>query len=453
MFEISDTRQSPYSSICYIRCTWADGSMTRASAVVVGLNDVLTALHAVYDPQRGGFAQKIAVFPGADTSPFFNAPFGEFSVRPQDISARAPTWDDDGDGLLTPAESAVDLALLGLGTRIGSVTGWLPVTNLPLDFTGLAVGYPARGTGQMAQQVFADASSWYGVYDLSMGLGAGASGGPLLYSAGGVTSVVGVLSAGDSAHTTSTYAGLFGPGTWDWLRGAMDANDTLIGLAPGAAPDAGPRVYMGTGGNDSYVGTAGRDVFTGLAGDDSFDGGDGLDTAVFSGTRGSHNVQVLSAAQVRVVDTVPWRDGTDMLTNVERIRFDDFSMAFDVRGAAGQAYRLYKAAFDRAPDLAGLGYQINALDAGLPLWHVGNHFTQSPEFLDKYGAADDRMLVTLLYRNVLAREPASWEVDFHVGRIAAGVPRGGILEGFSESPENQLNVIGQIQGGMLFIPV
>jgi hypothetical protein len=35
------------------------------------------------------------------------------------------------------------------------------------------------------------------------------------------------------------------------------------------------------------------------------------------------------------------------------------AVALDVDGAAGQAYRLYQAAFDRAPDKNGLGYWIN----------------------------------------------------------------------------------------------
>lgn len=453
MFEVQDPRQSPYSSICYIRCDWPDGSATRASAVVVGLNDVLTALHAVFDQTRGGWADYVTVFPAADTSPFFSAPFGGFS-QVGSYSGRAANWDMNGDGLLTPEESAGDLALLGMTERIGDVTGWLPVSNLPSDFSGVMAGYPARGSGMMVESAFVDASSWWGVYDVNTGLGSGASGGPLLYSAGGVTSVVGVLSSGTADNTASTYAGLFGAGTWDWLQSAIDANDTLLGLPPGSAPDSSPNIYVGTSGADVTMGTAGRDVFTGLGGNDVYDGSFGLDTAAFTGTYASHTVTVVSYNEIRVVDQAAWRDGSDAMWNIERLRFDDYTVAFDIQGNAGQAYRLYRAAFDRLPDLPGLGYQTNALDTGLTLSQVAANFLASPEFTRLYGSnvAND-VFVTQLYRNVLDREPESAGLAYHMERLQAGTSRAEVLLGFSESPENQANVIGAIQGGIVFIAV
>ena len=48
MYEINARTSEPYSSICYIVCEWSDGSLTRASGVIVGVNDVLTAHHVVY---------------------------------------------------------------------------------------------------------------------------------------------------------------------------------------------------------------------------------------------------------------------------------------------------------------------------------------------------------------------------------------------------------------------
>src|SRR5688500_3723693 len=98
MFEIHARYSAPYSSICYISCTWANGISTRASGVIVGINDVLTALHVVYDADLGGWAQSITIVPGADTSPY-SAPFGSFS-QVGTLSGRAANWDMDGDGLL-----------------------------------------------------------------------------------------------------------------------------------------------------------------------------------------------------------------------------------------------------------------------------------------------------------------------------------------------------------------
>ena len=52
------------------------------------------------------------------------------------------------------------------------------------------------------------------------------------------------------------------------------------------------------------------------------------------------------------------------LISVERLHFTDENIALDISGIAGQAYRLSQAAFDRKPDLKGLGYWINDKDLG-----------------------------------------------------------------------------------------
>jgi hypothetical protein len=145
-------------------------------------------------------------------------------------------------------------------------------------------------------------------------------------------------------------------------------------------------------------------------------------------------------------------DGTDTLTNAERLRFSDTKLAIDVEGNGGQAYRLYKAAFDREPDTPGLGYQMNELDKGFSLSQVAAAFIASPEFQQKYGAAvDDTAFITLLYRNVLDREPEAAGLQFHLNELAAGETRADLLTHFSESPENKANVLGLIDNGMVYV--
>jgi hypothetical protein len=162
---------------------------------------------------------------------------------------------------------------------------------------------------------------------------------------------------------------------------------------------------------------------------------------------------MLAANELQVSDSLASRGGTDVLWNVERVQFDDYTIAFDIDGDAGEAYRLYQAAFSRAPDLPGLGYQTNALDNGLPLWFVASQFIASPEFQSKYGAVDNTQFITLLYQNVLHRAPDSGGLQYHLDELASGQTRGDVLMHFSESPENQANVIGQIQGGIVFVHV
>ena len=447
MYEITNRLSPPYASVCYIQCVWPDGSATRASGVVVGYNDVLTALHAVYAADRGGWASLITVVPGADTWPW-SKPFGEFTDVGT-VAGRAANWDLNGDGLLTQAESEGDIALLGMESRIGDLTGWLPVSQMPNDFYGLAVGYPASQGGMMAESLYADASSTYGVYNLTASLGAGASGGPLLQTVGGVTSVAGVLSSGNWDDTSATYAGLFPADTWNWLVNAMAANDSLLGSGlPHSVVTATGTIYTGSAGNDTWAGGPGWDIFTGNGGNDSVDAGAGIDTAIFSGARASYAVTV-SADAITIAD-IFGHDGTDTLRNVERVKFTDVSLAFDVDGHAGQAYRLYQAAFNREPDIPGLGYQMKALDDGLPLWYVAANFLRSPEFTSTYGGLGDVEFVTQLYANVLHRAPDSGGLAYHVGHLAGGFTRADVVVGFSESPENQVALIGAMQDGMAY---
>lgn len=130
------------------------------------------------------------------------------------------------------------------------------------------------------------------------------------------------------------------------------------------------------------------------------------------------------------------------------------ALRLDIDGVAGQAYRLYAAAFDRTPDPAGLGYWIAAMDRGVSLQAVAAGFTGSQEFTDLYGAhTSDAQFVDLLYQNTLHRAPDAAGRQFWVDAMQAHhAPREELLAQFSESPENQAQVIGSIQDGIAFTP-
>lgn len=272
------------------------------------------------------------------------------------------------------------------------------------DFSAQVAGYPGKGTGLMAEEVFADASSWYGVYNVNSVLGVGACGGPLLHTgSNGVISVAGVLSSGNSSNTSSTYAALFSDASWNWLQGAMAANDYLVGPSfPTSVATARGMIFTGGACADSLVGGSGWDTFFGHAGNDVLEGGGGIDTATFTGLRCSYSV-VAAGGAITVTDSLPSRDGVDSLRNIERVKFADFALAFDFSGSAGQAHRLYQAALGRSPDKSGLGYQINILDSGVGLVQVAGHFIASPEFASRYGGLSDLSFVNQLYTNILGR--------------------------------------------------
>lgn len=187
----------------------------------------------------------------------------------------------------------------------------------------------------------------------------------------------------------------------------------------------------------------------GTAGNDLLDGSSGIDTAVYTGNRS--NFTLTKTATGYTIKDVTGAEGTDTLVNVERLVFADGNVALDTAGNAGQAWRLYKAAFDRSPDLPGLGYQMKALDSGLSLTEVAANFIASPEFKQKYSTPNNAEFVTLLYNNVLDRAPEASGLAYHVGRLSQGLARQDILVGFSESPENQANLVGVIGNGMDYV--
>jgi hypothetical protein len=77
-------------------------------------------------------------------------------------------------------------------------------------------------------------------------------------------------------------------------------------------------IVTGAGG-DTIIGNVVDNVIRAGRGNDTIDGGAGTDSAVFSGLRSAYTLTALNATGVRVAGP----DGTDTLTNVEKLVFDD----------------------------------------------------------------------------------------------------------------------------------
>ena len=214
----------------------------------------------------------------------------------------------------------------------------------------------------------------------------------------------------------------------------------------------------GGDGNDTFKGNGAR------SGRDEFYGEAGTDTAIFRGKLDEYQIEWSdaiwdsrmrdgsNAAGYVVTDRLNARDDVTVLVEVERFQFSDVTLALDIDGVAGQAYRIYKAAFDRAPDLAGLGFWINAMDKGAALTGVADGFIGSTEFQSRYGAASDTDFIRLLYENVLDRQPDAGGYQFWQDAMGRGLSREGLLIEFSESPENKANVAGLIANGIEYTP-
>jgi uncharacterized protein (TIGR01370 family) len=217
------------------------------------------------------------------------------------------------------------------------------------------------------------------------------------------------------------------------------------------------------GGDNAFLNTGGTITFSGSAipaspfladTSDDIDGGSGSNTVVYRGNYSQYALTPLGDGgfSVRGLATA---EGTDSLHDIQALQFADATLhvdvSFDISGIPGQAYRLYQAAFDRIPDMGGLGYQIHDIETRFGLVQVAANFIASPEFQSTYGNVNDTQFITLLYQNVLHRAPDEGGLQYHLGEIAGGQSRADVLTHFSESPENQANVAGAITDGIVYI--
>lgn len=204
-------------------------------------------------------------------------------------------------------------------------------------------------------------------------------------------------------------------------------------------------------GNINATGNSLNNTLDGTSGNNILDGGNGIDTAVYTGTAASHTV-TNGSSTATVADKITNRDGTDSLTNIERLQFSDFNIALDIGKdqSAGSAYMLYRAALDREPDYDGLGFWISALDRNVNINDVAQAFMTNPEYVAKCGADNSTtQFVTNLYANALHRPLDKPGFDFWVNGLDKGLTtRAAVLEAFASSSDNVNQVASLIANGI-----
>lgn len=246
----------------------------------------------------------------------------------------------------------------------------------------------------------------------------------------------------DTIHTTVSYTL---PANVEnlILDGSNGINGTGNELDNVLTGNAAANVLKGGDGNDTLIGGGGNDTL---------DGGAGEDTARFAGKLADYTIKAGSTLQVQAHAD----QATTTLTSIEAIQFDDATVLvrFDSSGIGGQAFRLYQAAFDRTPDLAGLGYWIDQMEHGATLQQVATQFIASDEFKTLFGAASSNTdFVDLMYQHVLHRAPdaagAAYWIDLLDRHVSTDVD---VLVQFSESAENKAALVGVMNDGIVYQP-
>lgn len=217
---------------------------------------------------------------------------------------------------------------------------------------------------------------------------------------------------------------------------------------------SGPDLFNGSQYDDAVVTYAGNDMLYGNEGNDYLDGGSGIDTAGYSGSINDYIIAPEAPGYLQVIDTFSGStsDGIDLITNIERLQFSDGILALDIDGNAGQAYRIYKAAFARTPDNDGLKFWIGELDEGVTLLQAAGGFVASAEFKSLYsGATTNQGIVQKFYQNVLGRDGEAGGVNYWTSELNSGAKSTAeVLADFSASPENVAGVAPLISDGIFF---
>ena len=178
-----------------------------------------------------------------------------------------------------------------------------------------------------------------------------------------------------------------------------DGNDTLAGIEN----LQGSELY-----GDSLSGNVHANWLRGLGGDDTIDGGAGIDTAGYEVVLRADSTLARTAGGWTVSSLV---EGTDTLSDIERLEFADGHLALDLDGHAGSVARILRALFGPAAldnELyAGIG--LGMLDAGMAYDDLVALAMTTQEFRSSVGSGSNAEFVARVYENVVGVAPSAAE--------------------------------------------
>jgi Ca2+-binding RTX toxin-like protein len=200
---------------------------------------------------------------------------------------------------------------------------------------------------------------------------------------------------------------------------------------------------------DKTVNLVANDTFKGQAGTDLFDGGLGTDTVVYSGPLVQYTVN--KSGNSYIVSEPTGSDGTDYLTNIERLKFKDKFIAIDLDGNAGTTAKILGAVFGKESVLnkSYVGIGLNFLDTG---WTYDNLAGLA---LDAAGAKTNDQIVSLLWTNVIGTKPTATDKQPFIALLENGMAAGALAHLAADTSFNttNINLVGLAQTGIEYIPI
>jgi hypothetical protein len=182
----------------------------------------------------------------------------------------------------------------------------------------------------------------------------------------------------------------------------------------------------------------------------TIDGGYGIDTSVYNAARSAFTIsKVPSIEKFNVASTTAGVQ--DQLTNIERLKFNDKSIAVDLNGNAGTTAKILGAVFgkDSISNKSYMGIGLSFLDAG---WSYDNLAGLA---LDAAGANTNDQIISLLWTNVIGTTPTAAEKQPFIALLENGMSAGALAHLAADTSFNatNINLVGLAQTGIEFIPV
>ena len=212
---------------------------------------------------------------------------------------------------------------------------------------------------------------------------------------------------------------------------AVGKSQSLMTFAVNAGvigSEAGDQIFLREG-NERAFADLGNDTIKGGAGNDTIDGGQGYDLSLYKNV--SNKYKLLPTQTGWSVSDSLGVDGTDTVTNIEKLQFTDRSVIIESQSHGSYAdlptelYQFFITAFDAAPGVTYMDQLAEAYRYGLSVKQIVDIFTNKTQFTDVYSPTLSHTdMATQLVTNIVKNSATSTAKTEAIADIKAALDIG-----------------------------
>ncbi len=195
----------------------------------------------------------------------------------------------------------------------------------------------------------------------------------------------------------------------------------------------------------TLTGNAAENILDGGGGNDTINGGAGIDWVIYSNNRTSYSITKTSTG----FNVSGSADGTDTLTNIERLYFPDKAVALDINGNAGSVAKILGAVFGAASvsNKQYVGIGLSYLDDGTTYQNLALLALNARLGVGFSNTAE----VNLLYQNLLGVLPSAADLNNWTRALSSGqYSQASLAVMAADTTFNatNINLVGLVQTGI-----